>query len=81
MIYGNIWSSLENNGVSEIKVSVGDDFDYKFHEVIEEKESDQYEKGKIIEIKKPGYLLNDRLLQATAVIVSKGKEEKKEENN
>ncbi len=82
MIYGNIWSSFENSGVSEIKVSLGDEFDYKFHEVIEEKYSDEYEKGKIIEIKKTGYLLNGRLLQPTTVVVSKGKEElEKEENN
>ncbi len=78
MIYGNIWSTFENSGISEIKVSIGDEFDYKFHEGIEEKYSDEFEKGKIMEIKKTGYLLNGRLLQPTTVVVSKGKEEIKE---
>ncbi len=75
MINKNIKNILEEFGVKKIEVKKGDQFNPRFHESIEEKESDEIEKGKILEIKQNGYVLNDRLIKATSVILSSGKKQ------
>ncbi len=73
MINKNIKNILEEFGVKKIDVKKGDQFNSNFHESIEEKESEEIEEGRILEIKQNGYTLNDRLIKPTSVILSSGK--------
>lgn len=78
MIYNNIFSVLENNGVKKIEIKPGDEPDYNFHQTIELVESDDIPKGKIVDIRQPGYLFNDKLLRVASVTVSNGPKKAKE---
>lgn len=70
MILNNLKNLLANEGVVEIITKVGDDFDGNVHHAFEEKETDQVEPGKILEIKLKGYKIHERLLRPAAVIVA-----------
>ncbi len=83
MILNNFKITLDSEGVNEIKVSKGDEFNANLHHAIEEAETDEMEPGKIYEIKMKGYKIHDKLLRPTTVIVSKSiktKEENKEKD-
>ena len=54
--------------------SVGKEFDPNLHEAISQESSDEVPNGHIITEIRKGYTLNDRLLRAANVIVSKGPE-------
>lgn len=71
MIMKNIEDVFTQSGVKEIIVNIGDEFDGKFHQSINEVESTEVESGKIIEILQKGYTLNERVLRATMVNVAK----------
>lgn len=81
MIYNNIFGVLENNGVTKIAIKPGDEPDYNFHQTIELVTSNDIPKGKIVEIRQPGYLFNGKLLRVASVTVSNGSEadQKKQE--
>lgn len=85
MIKNNFDQILEGIGVKKIEVKIGDEYDPKYHEAIDAKYSDKIAKDYILEISQSGYLLKDRLIRPTSVVVSKGIEltEEKEikENN
>ncbi len=78
MILNNFISALESEGVKEIVVNKGDDFDANFHHAIEEVETEEVEPGKIVEVKMKGYTLHDKLLRPATVTVAKKQEETKE---
>ncbi len=80
MILNNFKITLDSEGVNEIKVSKGDEFNANLHHAIEEAETDEMESGKIYEIKMKGYKIHDKLLRPTTVIVSKSIETKEENN-
>lgn len=82
LIYTHMKDILTKEGLKEIE-AIGKPFDPNFHEAVTMVESDQYKEGMIMEEISKGYLLNDRLLRASKVVVSKGKskEEKKEKSN
>ncbi len=71
MIHRNLVAAMESEGVKEIKVNIGDTFDSDKHIAIEAKENDEFKPNSIIEIKTKGYMLHDRLLRPTQVIVAK----------
>ncbi len=80
MILNNFKTTLEGEGVKEIKVKKGDEFDGNLHHAIEEVETDEVEPGKIYQVKMKGYTLFDKLLRPATVTVAKiQKEEIKEE--
>ncbi len=79
MILNNFISALEGEGVKEIVVNKGDDFDANFHHAIEEIETEEVEPGKIVEVKMKGYTLHDKLLRPATVTVAK-QQNKQEEN-
>jgi len=60
---------LDNHGIEEIK-TVGEKFDPNFHEVVDEKESDQ-ESGEILKQMSTGYIMGKKILRAAKVIISK----------
>ncbi len=78
MILKNFKTVLETEGVVEIITNPGDEFDADKHHAIEERESEDFEPGKIVEVKQKGYKLHDRLLRPAAVVVSAQPKEDKE---
>ena len=61
--------------------SVGNEFDPNLHEAISQESSDEVPNGHIITEIRKGYTLNDRLLRAANVIVSKGPDSADNEND
>ncbi len=66
---------MEKNGVKEFQ-SVGEPFDPARHEAIQEQESADVPPGTVVLEFQKGYLLNDKLLRPSRVIVSKQGEKK-----
>jgi len=62
---------LAEHGLQEID-PVGQPFDAKFHESVAQQPSDEVPEGHVLQVLRPGYLLNDRLLRAATVTVSAG---------
>ncbi|MCK9379278.1 MAG: nucleotide exchange factor GrpE [Candidatus Moranbacteria bacterium] len=65
---------LKENGVDEIEVKVGDNFDTKFHEAVHTKECTTCEEGKkfenkISEIVLKGYRIGERVIRPARVVV------------
>jgi len=79
LIYIHMKDILTKEGLKEIE-AIGKPFDPNFHEAVIQAESEKHEEGMVMEEISKGYMLNDRLLRASKVVVSKGKsKEKKEE--
>ena len=74
LIYTHMKDILAKEGLKEID-AVGKPFDPNFHEAVTQVASDEYDEGIVIEEISKGYLLNDRLLRASKVVVSKRKVE------
>jgi molecular chaperone GrpE len=77
LIYRKLKSTLEANGLSEIK-ALGETFDPNYHEAAL---YDDGEEGKVIEELQKGYMLHDRVLRPAMVKVGKGLMEKEEEKS
>jgi len=71
MILNKFNSSLKEEGVEEIKIKLGDEFDSSYHQSIGETETKKFKPGEIVEIKSKGYLLHGRLLRPANVIIEK----------
>ena len=76
LIQKEILSILEKFNVKKIK-ALGEDFNANFHQAMFEKETNEFESGKICEIVQDGYTFHDRLLRPVLVGVAK----KSNENN
>ena len=79
LIYRKFQAVLEASGVREIKAE-GEDFDPRFHEAVMYGEG---EEGKVISEVQKGYMLGDRVIRPSAVVIGRGPKEggeKKEEN-
>ena len=68
LIYSKLVKTLENNGIREITVNKGDEFDTKFHEAMSVIPVVGME-GKIIDVQEKGYILNDKVIRYAKVIV------------
>ena len=66
--------SMEQFGLKPIE-TVGKAFDPVFHEAVAQIPSEDHDSGEIIEEMRAGFMLGDRLLRASMVIVSSGKPE------
>ena len=64
---------LAHQGVLELEV--GEDFDAQQHEVIGVRPSDADRDGKIVAVRRPGYVLEDRLLRPAQVYVGRAAED------
>jgi len=62
---------LAQHGLKEIDPT-GQPFDAKFHESVAQQPSKEVTDGNVLQVLRPGYLLNDRLLRAASVVVSSG---------
>jgi molecular chaperone GrpE len=76
-IYRNLLAVLEAEGVSEIAPELGSDFDLSVMDAMEVEETDG-EPNKVLRVVVKGYKLHDRLVRPARVVVSKKKEEIKE---
>ncbi|MCK4385227.1 MAG: nucleotide exchange factor GrpE [candidate division Zixibacteria bacterium] len=72
LIHNHMKEILTKEGLKEIE-ALGKPFDPNFHEAVTQAESDKHDEGIIIDEISKGYMLNDRLLRASKVVVSKGK--------
>ena len=61
---------LKSQGIEAIE-ALGKKFDPQFHEVVKETELKDKESGMVIEEVQKGYLINQRLLRTTKVIITK----------
>ena len=62
---------LNKFNVKSIEVKKGDTFNYQYHHAISQKVDNSCKEDTILEVIQTGYILEDRLLRAALVIVSK----------
>lgn len=82
MIYRQILSSLEQEGVKQISPEIGVEFDADVMQAIDIKEGE--EDNKVLQVYSNGYILKDRLVRPAMVVVSKKnivKDEQKSDEN
>jgi molecular chaperone GrpE len=63
-------NAFEKNGIRKIE-PLGEKFDYNFHQAMFEVESMDQEVGIVVQVLQPGYAIEDRVLRAAMVGVSK----------
>jgi molecular chaperone GrpE len=84
MTHGGILDLIEKHHVAPIE-SEGKPFDPQFHQAFQQEESEDHPSNTVLKEFQKGYLLHDRLLRPSMVVVSKKKEiscsEKPEDNN
>ena len=73
LVYDGLLKSLADHGAKPMADLVGKELDPNFHEAIATLPSEEVEEGKISNIVKTGWTLNDKLLRAAQVVVSSGK--------
>lgn len=73
-------NTLKNHGLEPINTDIGEDFDPNFHEAMAQQERDDMPPGKISMIMQKGYKIKDRILRPAKVMVSKEKENNKNES-
>jgi molecular chaperone GrpE len=83
LMYKELKKILKSEGIEEIPIAVEKDlWDDRFHEALEEIETDKHPSGTILEVMQKGYLINGSLLTVAKVKVSKriSKKAKKQNN-
>ena len=74
MIYDKFLALLNGRGVKQID-ALGQPFDPQYHDAVMQMPSDK-EEGTVIGVVAPGYMLNDKVIRHTKVVVASGKDEK-----
>lgn len=70
LIYQKFKNKLTEKGLNPIEVNIGDDFNVDLHEAITQIPAPSEElKGKIVDIIETGYLLHDKVIRFTKVVV------------
>ena len=72
MVYDGLLKALADHGAKPMDDLVGKELDPNFHEAIATLPSTDVEEGKISNVAKTGWTLNDKLLRAAQVVVSAG---------
>jgi molecular chaperone GrpE len=75
MTLGGLMKTLEKSGLKEVE-AVGKPFDPNFHEAISQQMDDTVAPGHIIMELQKGYLLNERLIRPSMVVISQGNSKK-----
>ena len=73
LVYDSLLKALADHGAKPMADLVGKELDPNFHEAIATLPSAEVEEGKISNVAKTGWTLNDKLLRAAQVVVSAGK--------
>lgn len=72
LIHNKLVSILDQKGLKAMESSIGQNFDTDFHEAITQIPAPSEEmKGKVIDETEKGYLLNDKVIRYTKVVVGK----------
>ena len=71
LIERKLWAVLQAQGVSPIK-ALGEPFDPQFHEAVRQ---DKGKDGTVIEEIQKGYMIEDRVIRPTMVVVGNGEED------
>lgn len=69
MLLNQLYSELTSYGVTKIEPKEGQDFDPELHYAITAKEGKN--KNMVVEVKKPGFKLHDRVLKPATVVIEK----------
>ena len=72
LVYDGLLKALADHGAKPMADLVGKELDPNFHEAIATLPDEKIEEGKISNVAKVGWLLNDKLLRAAQVVVSAG---------
>jgi molecular chaperone GrpE len=75
LVYDSLVKALASHGAKPMEELLGKELDPNFHEALATMPNDEFEEGKICNIVKTGWMLNDKLLRAAQVVVSAGKKE------
>ena len=67
-----LMDTLKRAGLEEVK-SVDEPFDPNFHEAVSEQEDSSVRPGTVTKELQKGYLLNERLIRPSMVVISKNK--------
>ena len=70
MILTNLKESLKNEGVKEIIIKIGDEFNGNLHQSFDEVKTDEVKPGHIFKVNQKGYTIHDRLLRPAMVEVA-----------
>ena len=73
LVYDGLLKALADHGAKPMEDLVGKELDPNFHEAIATLPDEKIEEGKISNVAKTGWTLNDKLLRAAQVVVSSGK--------
>lgn len=76
MILNEFSGVLKKHHIHVIETNIGDDFNHHHHYAIAQVPTEQFSKGKIVNVMQIGYKLKDRLLRPTSVVIAADKEEK-----
>ena len=72
LIFNKMSEILKSNGLSDVKISIGDVFDSEIHEAITQiKAPNENQKGKIIDVIEKGYQLGEKIIRFPKVVVGK----------
>ncbi len=75
MTYKGFVDTLGKLGCTQVE-ALGKDFDPNYHEAMMQQESSEHEDNKVLQEFRKGYVLNDRLIRPSMVVVSKKKDKK-----
>lgn len=70
LVRKDLYTVLERHKITPIEVEAGAPFDPEFHEAISVAETTDYEPNRIVQEIQKGFLIHNRLLRPTRVIVS-----------
>ena len=73
LVYDGLLKALADHGAKPMPDLIGKELDPNFHEAIATLPNEEIEEGKISNVVKTGWTLNDKLLRAAQVVVSAGK--------
>jgi len=80
LVLGQLKGALAQHGLKEIIPTVGQAFDPHQHESLSHQPSAEVPAGHVLNLVRPGYALNGRLLRPASVVLSGGSEKKEEKN-
>jgi molecular chaperone GrpE len=73
MVERKLKSVLESENVQQIEISAKDVFDPNFHQAVLYQEVEGFDEGEIVTEIETGYMLGDRILRPSLVVVAKGR--------
>ena len=71
LIIRKLGSLFENEGLVQLDVKPGSEFDPKYHQAISYEPSEEFKSGEIIEVLQKGYKMGDRVIRPALVRVAK----------